>query len=393
VVGETDHAMRVVFATRIFGPEVSAASGILRTWAEAFRDRGFEVVILTARPPKGAKINDAPGIEVRRAPVKRNRQQYVQGYLSYLSFDIPLAFRLLFSRRADLYVVEPPPTTVAVVRVIAALRRTPYVVRAADYWSDASQMVTSNRLVLGLLRRIESWGLRGAAELFVAHEPLMARLREVGITTPAVPIGFGADTQDFHYQGQIPPQPPVFVYGGTYSEWHGASIFIEAMPLVLARHPESRLVFYGNGNDRERMRARAHELGIDRLVEFNSPIPPAALSPILAGATASLASLSPGTTNHYALATKVYSSLAAGSPVIFAGVGPTVGFLNDSHHPRAGVAVGYDVAATAAAMNAAADDPLPPAARAELAAWSAGRYSLGTIAAQVVDESLAVISR
>lgn len=383
--------MRVVIASRIYAPEVSAASGILRIWAEEFRDRGFEVTILTAKPPRGAQIDDPPGIEVRRAPVKRDRQQYVRGYLSYMSFDIPLAFRLLFSRRADLYVVEPPPTTVAVMRVVAALRRTPYVVRAADYWTEAAELVTGSRFVLGTLRRLEAWGLNGARTLFAAHEPLIDRFRAVGITTPAIPIGFGADTKDFHYDGQAPPAEPVFVYAGTHSEWHGAGIFVDAMPIVLRQFPGARLLYYGNGEERDGMLARAHELGIESSVAFNGPISPAALSPILSSATASVASLTPVPANEYALATKVYSSLAAGCPVIFAGVGPTMEFLNDAGHPRAGVAVPYDADAAAAAMIAAATDPLPPAPRAELAQWSAGQYSLRAIAARVVDESLAII--
>lgn len=385
--------VRIVIATRIFGPEVSAASAILRIWAEEFRDRGCDVVVLTATPPRGSVIDDPPGIEVRRALVKRDRQQYVRGYLSYLSFDVPLAFRLLFTRRADLYIVEPPPTTVAVVRVIAAVRRRPYVVRAADYWTEAAELVTSNRLVIGILRRVEAWGLRGAAKLFAAHQPLIDRFRAVGIDTPAVPIGFGADTKDFRYDGQPPPAPPVFVYGGTYSEWHGARIFIDAMPAVLGAHPGARLEFYGNGEDRGALLARARELEITHAVEFHGPIPASALSPLLAGATASVASLAPVPPNDYALATKVYSSLAAGCPVIYAGRGPTVAFLNDAGHPKAGVAVGYDVAATAAAMIAAADSPLPPEARAELATWSAREFSLTAIAREVVDESLGLAGR
>src|SRR5512143_3211320 len=236
--------MRVVFASRIFGPEISAASAILRTWAEEFRDRGHDVTILTARPPRGAVIDDPPGIDIRRARVKRDRQQYVRGYLSYASFDVPLAFRLLFSRRADLYIVEPPPTTVAVVRIIAGLRRTPYVVRAADYWSEAAELVTSSRVILGTLRRVEAWGLQGAKMLLAAHQPLIDRLRTAGITAPATPIGFGADTLDFRYEGQPPPAPPVFVYAGTYSEWHGAGIFIAALHGVLRAHPGARLLFY-----------------------------------------------------------------------------------------------------------------------------------------------------
>jgi len=383
--------MRVVIATRIFGPEVSAASGILRTWAEEFRDRGFEVVVLTARPPRGAVIDDPPGIDVRRAPVKRDRQEYVRGYLSYMSFDIPLAFRLLFSRKADLYVVEPPPTTVAVMRVIAALRRTPYVVRAADYWTEAAELVTRNRLILGTLRRAEVWGLQGAKKLFAAHQPLIDRFRSLGITTSAVPIGFGADTKHFSYDGQPPADPPLFVYAGTHSEWHGAGIFVDAMSEVIEQHPEARLEYFGNGEERDGMQARARELCIERSVEFHAPVPPATLALILAGATASVASLRPVAANEYALATKVYSSIAAGCPVIFAGIGPTVEFLNESDHPHAGVAVAYNAHAVAAAMNAAVVAPLQPPARAELALWSANRFSLSTIATQVVDESLAII--
>lgn len=384
--------MRVVIATRIFGPEISAASAILRTWAEEFRDRGFEVTVLTANPPRGSVIDDPTRIDVRRAKVKRDRQNYVRGYLSYMSFDIPLAFRLLFSRKADLYIVEPPPTTVAVVRVIAALRRTPYVVRAADYWSEAAELVTRNRIILGTLRKVEAWGLRGASMLFSAHQPLTDRFRTAGIMTPAVPIGFGADTKDFRYDGQEPPDPPVFIYAGTHSEWHGAAIFVEAMPQVLQKHPGARLVYYGNGEDRDEMKARARELGIAGAVEFNAPIPPAALSPILAGATASVASLAPVPANEYALATKAYSSLAAGCPVIYTGSGPTVEFLRDAGHPLAGVAVPYDVDATAAAMSEAATTPLPPAERAALAEWSAGEFSLNAIAKRVVDESVAIIT-
>lgn len=379
--------MRVVIATRIFGPEVSAASAILRIWAENFRDRGHDVTILTSKPPHDSVISDPHGIAVHRAPVKRDRQQYVRGYLSYMSFDIPLAFRLLFGRRADLYVVEPPPTTVAVVRVIAALRRTPYVVRAADYWTEAAELVTQNKLIIGTLRRLEAWGLNGAQMLFTAHEPLLQRFREVGIGAPAIPIGFGADTHAFRYDGQAPPRAPKFVYAGTYSEWHGAGIFVQAMPEVLKSHPDAQLVFYGNGEERTRLADEAESLGVADSVEFNGPIPPAALSTILASATASVASLAPVAANEYALATKVYSSLAAGCPVIYTGVGPTIEFLEAASEPHAGVAVPYETSAVAAALVDAATAPLEPEKRASLAKWSAARYSLDSIASDVVRES------
>ncbi|WP_166866287.1 glycosyltransferase family 4 protein [Salinibacterium sp. ZJ70] len=385
--------MRVTIISRVYAPEVSAASGILQSWAEAFRDRGAEVTVVTAKPPKGIPLSDPEGITVRRAPVIRDRQQYVRGYLSYMSFDIPLAFRLLFSRRSDLYVVEPPPTTVAVVRVIAALKRTPYVVDAADLWSDAAAMATDSRIVLTLLRWIERWGLRGARHLFAAHQPLVDRFRDVGIDTPATPIGFGADTRVFHYAPQPPPAHPTFVYAGTHSEWHGAGIFVDAFANVLEESPSARLVFIGNGQDREALESRAVELDIADSVDFHAPIHPAALAPILAGATASLASLKPKQGYDYAFTTKVYSSLAAGCPVIFAGVGPTVPFLRDSGNPDVGVAVEYAVTPVAQAMLAAARAPLAPNARSALSSWASERYSLTALASRVADSSLEAIRR
>ena len=61
--------MRVVIASRIFAPEVSAASGILRSWAEEFHARGHGVTVLTARPPLGTAIDDPEGVRVLRVPV------------------------------------------------------------------------------------------------------------------------------------------------------------------------------------------------------------------------------------------------------------------------------------------------------------------------------------
>ena len=54
----------------------------------------------------------------------------------------------------------------------------------------------------------------------------------------ALVIGFGVDTEAFNYRpaGEIPPSDvsvdvpadPYLIYPGSYSEWHGAGIFVEA---------------------------------------------------------------------------------------------------------------------------------------------------------------------
>jgi glycosyltransferase involved in cell wall biosynthesis len=275
-------SLRVVIASRVYAPEVSAASGLLQSWAMEFRDRGCEVTVATTRVPDVPRPDDEPGIRVRRAPVLRDRQRYVRGYLPYLSFDLPLALRLLFGRRADIYVVEPPPTTIAVVVAIARLKHSTVVVDAADIWSDAAAMATRSRLVLRALRWIEVWAFNHASHLFAAHAPLVARARELGVRTPATAIGFGADTRAFRHEPQQRTDVPLFVYAGTHSEWHGASIFVDAFAAFLRQDPRARLTFFGNGTERSLLRERAEELGVLGAVELRSPIPPRALAPLCA---------------------------------------------------------------------------------------------------------------
>ena len=381
----TPTPLRVVIATRIFTPEPSAASFMLEAIATAFAAEGHQVTVLTTTPPAGLTPTELPGVTVRRSWALRDRQGYLRGYVPYMTFDIPLFFRLLFTRRADIYLVEPPPTTGAVVRVATAILRRPYVYDAADLWSDAAQLVTSSRLVLSVLRAVEVFAIRGAGLALAISDGLIDRMRELDIQTPATPIGFGVDTAAFRYEAPAATAQPYFLYAGSYSEWHGAGVFLEAFARFTAATPGHRLIFIGNGSDRPRLEARRDELGLQGAVEFRDPVTPDLLNPLLVSATASLASLRPGKGYDYAFTTKVYSSIAAGCPVIFSGVGPTVEFMNSPEAPSAiGDAVAYDVDAVVGMMNRHAAHGASAGDREHLAAWARERYSLDAIARGVV---------
>src|SRR5690606_25314465 len=123
---------RIAIVSRIYSPEPAAASFALESYARAFRDAGWDVRVITSRYADAPAREAREGINVRRARVLRDSAGYVKGYLSYLSFDVPLLFRLMFMRRVDVLLVEPPPTTGAVTRVVAILRRIPYFYNAAD---------------------------------------------------------------------------------------------------------------------------------------------------------------------------------------------------------------------------------------------------------------------
>lgn len=372
--------MRVTIVSRIYQPEPASASLFLGAVASIVQDAGDQVRVLTARPPRALADGHSPA-HVRTFPVFRDRNGYVRGYLQYVSFDVPLLFRLLLSSRPDVVLVEPPPTTGAVVRVVCALRRIPYVYDAADIWSDAAAMATRSATVVRVLRAVERFALRGAARIVTISAGVAGRIEELGVATPVSITGFGADTSTFGYRPAAPSRS--FVYAGSYSTWHGADIALEAFALLHADHPDYRLLVIGNG-DAGALRGRARELGIDASVSVLPPVPAAELVSYLATATASVATLRPGTGYDYAFTSKAYSSLAVGCPVVFAGPGPTGPFLESANRQvRAGAAVAFDAEHLAAALRREAADPASPRERRELAAWTAREHSMRSVAQRV----------
>ena len=115
---------KVAVASRLFTPEVGAASFRLQALVDGLRANGAEVSVVTTRPPKGSPAF-SPQYRLSRWPVLRDAGGNVRGYVQYMSFDVPAFFRLLFTN-ADVVVSEPPPTTGVVVALSSALRRRPF---------------------------------------------------------------------------------------------------------------------------------------------------------------------------------------------------------------------------------------------------------------------------
>ena len=379
--------MRIAIVSRIYRPEPAAASFFLGAVSDALGARGHDVDVLTVTPPPGAGTGSR-GERVLTFRVLRDASGYVRGYLQYLSSDLPLAFRLLTIRRPDAVFVEPPPTTGAVVRVICALRRIPYVYDTADIWSDAASQATDSGTVVRILRWIERFAMRGATNMVTISQGVVDRVRALGISSPMSVTGFGADTSVFQYSPI--ETDPVFIYAGTYTGLHGADVLIEAFARFSKTHPGYRLRFIGNGTEQEPMRARAAELGLGEAVEFVGAVPAADLQPQLSAALCSLATLNPDGGYEYAFTSKIYSSLASGCPAIFAGPGPTAPFLHEaSQHVRAGEAVEYDPEQIADAMRRIANHPATPDERRRISDWASEEHSMSAVAGRVADVVIA----
>lgn len=369
---------RVTIVSRLFRPETGAAAYRLGALADELAARGHQVVVLTTVPPKGTRIDDG-GLDVRRWPVLRDKGGTVRGYVQYLSYDIPLFFRLLLTG-GDVVVVEPPTTTGVVSRVACALRRTPYVHFSADVVSTAAAGIGVNRAVVRVLKVLERWVVSGSSAVIAVSDGVLRDLAALGAPTGRVTVvGVGVDTRRFAYAERPPTR--TLVYGGTMSEVHGAEVFVRAFAKVAPRHPDAVLLMIGQGTDVPVLKALAEELAPGR-VEFHPPRPAEDLSARFASASAALASVRPGAGYDFAYATKALAGLSAGAPVIYAGVGPLTAIVRDND---LGWAVQWDADAVSEAMGRALAEHPDPSRRAALSRWVRENHSLEAVAREAVD--------
>jgi glycosyltransferase involved in cell wall biosynthesis len=290
---------------------------------------------------------------------------------------------LLLHRRPTVVVSEPPPTTGLAVRLACLLRRIPYVYYAADLWSEALHEVGSPALVRAGLRQVESMAMRGAAAVVTVNDTYVSRLERLGVALSNITVvGNGTDTRVFRLLGLQPDfGPPYLVYAGTASEVHGASLIVEAMPLVLAALPEARLVVIGQGLERDSMERAARQLPAGA-VRFFPRLDGETTAGWLRGARAALASVRPGP-YEFTVATKMYAAVACGTPVLYIGDGgPGAAAVREG---TLGDVVPYEVHALAELMVRTLKTSVEPAERERLALWAHERASLQACAARVVD--------
>lgn len=386
---------RVLIASRTFEPEVNAAAFRLGAVAGGLAAAGASVEVLTVVPRADLRsaVTERAGIRVRRWPVRRDSGGNVRGYLQYLSYDIPLVFRLLF-RRFDVAMAEAPPTTGVVVMLVCALKGKPFVYYAADVWADGVAAVGSPALVIRIIRALESTVIRRCARVLSVSDGVSERLRALGAPPTRIEmVGHGIDTETFHpAAAPAAPESRYFVYTGTMSEVHRPHVFVEAFARVAALRKDVRLKFFGQGVFETELRELADRLVPGR-VDFGGVIPPAEAARWIRGSIAALVSLRGGIGYDYAHPTKAYAAAACGTPVLF--VGPTdFGDLISEAGLGEAVSAQTDTDAVAESMTRllrAADSGETEALRQHRADWARQNVSLAAVGSRASAAVLGVL--
>lgn len=286
--------MKILYVSQYFPPEMGApaarASELARHWANA----GHDVTVLTGFPnhPTG-EVPPEYRSRLRRMVVREragaanlvrswllplpNRKAY-ERMLNYSSFCASAAITGSFLSRPDVVIASSPQLLVGLSGWwLAKWKRVPFVFEVRDLWPEslaAVGMGEGKSMLHRALGKIAGFLYRSSDRIVVvttAFEEYLVKHWAVPRQKIAV-VENGVETDLFI------PQPAtdlrkklelehkfVVSYIGTMGMAHGLDTMIEAAARLRESNPEIVFLMLGEGADKERIIARAHERGLNNL--------------------------------------------------------------------------------------------------------------------------------
>lgn len=368
--------MRLLYFHQHFATPKGSSGTRSYEFARALIARGHQVTVICGShrlsglelpydKTKGWYRGDIDGIDVISLPLAySNRDSLFRRGWTFLRFALR-SVRLALTLDCDLVFATSTPIT-AVIPGLAAkwLRGKPFVFEVRDLWPELPRALgLRNPFVLGSMSLLEFLGYR-SADACIGLSPgivegIHARADE---RLPVAMIPNGSDLEVFHPAKRaqltlpgIGPDDFVAGFTGAHGVANGLDTLLDvALELRRRRDPRVKLAFIGDGKEKERLSARAAELGLTNCLFF-PPVPKSELGGITASLDCGLMVLKDipafyrGTSPN-----KFFDYLAAGIPVVNNYPGWLAGLITEH---RCGVVVPPgNVAAFADALQRLAAD-------------------------------------
>lgn len=333
--------MRILFVSQYFSPEITAAPLRLQPLAAGLAARGHEVEVICEVPshPQGVIYPGFGAKPLQRREMDGFRASYVWAWparskhpisrlASYGSYAATASLAGLFAKRPDVVFASSPPLSVGLVgRLVASLRRVPWVLDVRDLWPQVAEELGSVRsgFALRTAARLERRLYRGAAGVTVATEPFRDHVAALAESTEAMVLPNGT-TREWMGVGDSPADRAgaalaadrfVWTYAGNVGLSQGLEVAVEAARQL---GHGFQLLILGDGASRPRLEALAAETPAGSVV-FRDSIPPAEAAIVMRASDALLVSLSDRPALGKTVPVKLYDSAALARPIVLAAPG------------------------------------------------------------------------
>ncbi len=388
--------MRLLYFHQHFATPQGSSGTRSYEFARALITRGHQVTMICGAhkhcgldlpydEAKGWHRGNVDGIDVISLPLAySNRDSLFRRGWTFLHFALR-SIRLALTLDCDLVFATSTPIT-AVIPGLAAkwLRGKAFVFEVRDLWPELPRALgLRNPFILGGMSLLEFLGYRSADACIGLSPGIVEGIRSrADERLPVAMIPNGADLEVFHPAKRaklalpgIGPDDFVAGFTGAHGIANGLDALLDvAMELKRRGDTRVKFAFIGDGKEKERLAARATDLGLTNCLFF-PPVPKSELGAIIASLDCGLMVLKDipafyrGTSPN-----KFFDYIAAGIPVVNNYPGWLAGLIAE-HHCGIVVPPG-NVAAFADALQSLAADP-------------AGRRTMGVAARGLAEKEFA----
>lgn len=333
-----DNSIEVRLLSEYFHPEPASTAQLMTQLAVGLQQRGFSVEAYTAQPTyQGQDKQTLPaeetyrGVRIHRLPTTQlDKSRFVQRVINWVTFCVPLFFRLFFasstSRSVNL-IVSTPPVLPVVGWLLNRLRGQPYVVIEYDVYPDVAVrlgLVSKDSLLVRLWDSVNRIVLRRAAGVVALDDNMKKLLVEklgAGARDAVRVIPNWEDPEfikpvdksknEFARQHGYHEQMTL-LYSGNHGLHHDLETIVDAAERLQYR--PARFVFIGDGAKKEDLQRKVDRAQLSN-VDFHPYQPLERLPETLTCADVSIVS-EHRRLQGVSVSCKIYSSLAAGQALL-----------------------------------------------------------------------------
>lgn len=323
----------MLFINRVYPPVPGATGELLAELAPALAANGWQVTVLTTRPPAGAG-ESASARSVRLEYVGGlpfTRASHLRRAFAYLSLYPALLWRAWRLPRHDVVVLlTDPPLLLTLGPWIRLIKRSRLVHWAQDVYPEVAEelgVIRRRGLLAGLLRWVASFALKRFDAVIAVGDCMKAVMLRRGIDPARVKVICNWSDPDrirplpaaenAFRQRHAQPGEFVVMYSGNFGLAHIFEPVLDAAVTLREQALAVRFLMVGSGPRFEAVKSQAQERGLSN-VSFLPPVPREQLTESLSAADAHVVTMRAGLCG-LVVPSKIYGVMAAGRPLIFLG--------------------------------------------------------------------------
>jgi glycosyltransferase involved in cell wall biosynthesis len=335
-----DDALRVMFLTQYFPPEIGAPQIRMFELAKRLTSAGDAVTVVTAFPnyPTGVVQDGYRGrvtMEERMDGVRILRRWvfatpnagFFRRILNHFSFVLSSVTAMRKVGPLDVIFVQSPPLPIGIATLVySRLKRAPFVFNVSDVWPQSAVELgmLGNRFAIRIAEMLEMHIYRQASRVTVPTSGILDTLAARGVPRSKLfLLTNGVDTSIYQPQAADAGLArrlgldgrKVFLYAGTHGLSQGLDVILEAAKMT--RDPDVLYVLAGEGADKAALVKKADEQRIANVL-FLPNQPKSSMPALLSSTYAAIVSLRPLGVFRSALPSKMFESMAVGQPLVAA---------------------------------------------------------------------------